>query len=241
MTLPPTEPRPHSIAPWRSRPRNAAPDPAARPVAVPASASCPASATSPSAAWQFPSRNTSIIEVLRRPLESALTAGVRVTDEAVERRMSPGPCGHVQGVDHQSGGHRAGGLPSDEAPRVDVDDEGHVDDPRPRRAVGEVGHPQGVGARGREVSIDEVRRPHGGGVGLGGEPLLRPARPPDAVGVHEPCHLVPTGTDAGPGGGLGELAASVDRVVVLPELGESRSELWNPNYSVYGRRKLTKA
>ena len=139
--------------------------------------------------------------------------------------MSPGPCGHVQGVDHQSGGHRAGGLASDEAPRVDVDDEGHVDDPRPRRAVGEVGHPQGVGARGREVSIDEVRRPHGGGVGLGGEPLLRPARPPDAVGGHEPCHLVPTGTDAGPGGGLGELAASVDRVVVLPELGESRSEL----------------
>ena len=63
------------------------------------------------------------------------------------------------------------------------------------------------------------------GIGLGGEALLRPARPTYALVAHEPGHLVPPDVEAGPTGRLGELAPAVDRVVVLPELDEVGAEL----------------
>ena len=82
-----------------------------------------------------------------------------MADEPVQAGVAPGPGGHVEGVEDEGGGHGAGRLPADQAAGEDVDDEGDIDDTRPGRAVGEVGHPQGVGTRGGEVPVDEVRGP----------------------------------------------------------------------------------
>ena len=138
--------------------------------------------------------------------------------------MPASPRRHVEGVEDEGRRHRPRRLPADQAPRVDVDDEGDVDDARPRRAVGEVRHPQGIGARCGEVALDEVGSPNVGGVGLGGEVLLRPRGSAYAQGTHETGHLVPAGVVAGPMGRLGELAAPIDRVVLLPEPFELGSE-----------------
>jgi hypothetical protein len=130
-----------------------------------------------------------------------------------------------QRVEHEAGVHAAGGLPADDAAGEHVDDEGHVDDPRPRRAVREVGHPGRIWAGGAEVTLHEVRGAHRGRVGAGREPLAGPAGAADALGSHEPGHLVAAGLQAGPAGGLGELAAPVDRVVALLQRLEARAQL----------------
>ena len=61
-----------------------------------------------------------------------------------------------------------------------------------------------------------------GGIGLGGEALLGPAGPSDALVAHEPGHLVPADVDGRPAAPpSSELAPAVDGVVVLPELHQS--------------------
>ncbi len=61
-------------------------------------------------------------------------------------------------VEHQVGAKRLCDPPSDDAPREGVDDEGHVHETAPRRHVGQVGHPELVGAGGREVAFDQALR-----------------------------------------------------------------------------------
>src|SRR6476660_3121002 len=85
--------------------------------------------------------------VLRRPVESALTARVAVRDQpaqaagavqgASEERM-------LYGVENQVGGHRPGGPPAHDPATVSVDDKRHVDEPHPGRHIGEVGHPKPI-------------------------------------------------------------------------------------------------
>ena len=128
--------------------------------------------------------------MLRPPLKSALHAAVRVMNEAVESRCSACVDGHLQGVEGQVGSQRRRDLPADDDAGEHVEHEGHVDDARPGRAVGEVTHPQLIGTRGVEVPVDEVRGADVVGIGLGGEALLRAARPPDALVAHEAGHLV---------------------------------------------------
>jgi len=163
--------------------------------------------------------------VLRRPVDCTLTPGVRMTDETVEGGVPAGPRCHVERVEDEGRRHRPGCLPSDQAPREHVDDEGDVDDARPGRAVSEVRHPQGIRSRGGEVAVHEVRGPNGGGVGPGGEAFLRSAGSAYALVAHETGHLVPADVMAGSPGGLGQLAPAVDRVVVRPQLDQLGAEL----------------
>src|SRR5665213_1782878 len=121
-------------------------------------------------------------------------------------------------------GHGPCRFPSDQASGADVDDEGDVDDARPRRAVGEVRHPQGVRPAAGDVSVDEVWCSDVGGIGLGGEALLRPGGTADVLLTHEAGDLVPTDVDVPAAGRLPELAASVDGVVLLPEGPELRAD-----------------
>lgn len=53
-----------------------------------------------------------------------------------------GPDGHLQGVCDQVRAHARIGLRAHDHPREHVDDERHVDEPRPRAHVREVRHPQ---------------------------------------------------------------------------------------------------
>src|SRR5690349_9828817 len=67
----------------------------------------------------------------------------------------------LQGVEGEVGAQRAGCLPADDHPRVDVGDEGDVDEPRPGADVGQVGNPEAVRGAGAEAAIDEIPRPVG--------------------------------------------------------------------------------
>ena len=154
--------------------------------------------------------------MLRRSVESALTSRIGVADQAVEAHL-PRPSRHVEGIDDERGGHGAAGLPSDEAAREHVDDEGDVDDARPRRAVGEVGDPELVGGGGQELSFDEVRCSKVTGVSMGGEALLGPGGPVDPLALHQSLDLVSAQVESSTLGRLGQLAPSIDRVGALPE------------------------
>ena len=63
--------------------------------------------------------HTSGLKVLRRPIESALTAAIRVLHEA-GRRPSP-PDGVLQGTQGQRRGHRRARRPADHHPRREID------------------------------------------------------------------------------------------------------------------------
>jgi hypothetical protein len=66
--------------------------------------------------------------------------------------------GHLQRVDRQVRPQQPGGLPADDHPRVDVDDERHIDPARVGRDVGEVGDPQRVRGGCPELALDEISR-----------------------------------------------------------------------------------
>ena len=67
--------------------------------------------------------------VLRRPVEPELNAHVAVMDQLIEvvAGSTPVPHGHLQRCDRQIRSQRPEGLPADDHPAVDVDDERHVD------------------------------------------------------------------------------------------------------------------
>ena len=54
----------------------------------------------------------------------------------------------LQGIEHEVGAGRARHPPADDPAGEDIDHEGHVDEARPGRDVGEVRDPQHVRARG---------------------------------------------------------------------------------------------
>ena len=83
---------------------------------------------------------------------------VRVMHQPVKRTL-PRPERLLEGVEGEVGAERAGDLPADDRPRVDIGDEGHVHEARPRADVGEVGDPEPVRRRRVEVTLHEVGRP----------------------------------------------------------------------------------
>src|SRR5690349_20716231 len=72
--------------------------------------------------------------VLRRPVESALTAGVAVSNQPLQvgvAFLGAGEEGVLYRVEDQVGGHRSGGPPTHDPATVSVDDEGDVDKSHP--------------------------------------------------------------------------------------------------------------
>ena len=112
-------------------------------------------------------------EVLRRPVESALSAGVGVTDQPGRHRppgLAAGPQSVLESVEDQAGAHVGRGAPAQDAAGVGVDDERDVDHPGPRRAVGEVRNPQPVRGRRVKTALDQVRRAPRGRIADRGPP-----------------------------------------------------------------------
>ena len=90
----------------------------------------------------MPSRarcSVNLIEVYWRPRRSGGSAG-RVDGVAVSVAV---PQRDPQRGEHQVGAPVGRGLPAHDALGEDVDDEGHVDEPGPGPAVGEVRDPDG--------------------------------------------------------------------------------------------------
>jgi Transposase len=83
------------------------------------------------------------------------------------------------------GAQVAGRLPAADEARVDVEDEGDVDEPRPGADVRQVSHPETVRGKGGEVALDEVGRAARLRVGDGGPPLLAAHRAPEAFLAHQ--------------------------------------------------------
>ena len=126
-------------------------------------------------------------KVLRRPVESALAAPVRVMHQPLQLGLAA-PDGHLQGVQGQVGAQRPRGLPADQEATEGVDDQGHVHKARPGRDIGQIRHPQLVGSLGGEVPLYQVSGPGGGCIGGGGSAALAPAHTLQAKLTHQPLH-----------------------------------------------------
>ena len=63
-----------------------------------------------------------------------------------------------------------------------------VQEPRPGRDVGDVGHPLAVGLGGAEVPLQQIRGRSRGGVSPGGPEPLAPVHSLQATGPHQPGH-----------------------------------------------------
>ena len=110
------------------------------------------------------------------------------------------PHGHLQGVDGQVRAQRPGGLPADDHPGVDVDDEGHVDPAGVRLDVGQIGDPQPVRGRRPELSLDQISRSMLTVIGAGRDlEHLAAAAPAQALGSHQALHGATSHADALPG------------------------------------------
>src|SRR4051812_42847832 len=116
----------------------------------------PTAAAHPPAAPATASSNspprTSVIEVLRRPVEFALDSAVAVMGQAGDVVASALLCpqAHVEGVKGQIGAQAGGHLPADDHPGEDVEDERDVGPPCKRADIGQVGHPELVRGGGNE-------------------------------------------------------------------------------------------
>src|SRR3546814_10398181 len=99
----------------------------------------------------------------------------------------------------------------------------------------EVRDPELIGGCCGEVSFHEVRGADGGRTGVGGEAVLRSARSADAALAHQPEDLVTAYILAGLADCLGQLATSVDGVVLGPDDLDSRSQLGVADLAGTGR------
>jgi len=142
----------------------------------------------PFVACQFPSRNTSIIEVLRRPLESALTSLIRVVDDDTIRTLAGD--GHLEGSGDELGVLVGRHRPAHDPPGEDIEDDRQEQEARPRGDVGDVGHPPLPRSRGGEVTFHEIRGGTGPLVAAGGAAELAPGHALDAGAVHQPGYPV---------------------------------------------------
>jgi hypothetical protein len=98
------------------------------------------------------------------------------------------PQRHPQWDHHQVGVLGARGVPGHDALGEHVDDEGDVDEPDPRAAVGEVSDPHTVGGRAGEVPVEQVTGPLAVGSRDRGARRLAAAHPGQAQGAHGPVH-----------------------------------------------------
>src|SRR3954447_12859097 len=155
------------------------------------------------------------VQVLQRPLESALPTAITMMDEAA---APDGPAlvqSLLQRVQHEAGVSRAGDTPADNPPRKEVDDEGDIDKTGPRREVGKVGHSQGVRMRRFELPIDAIERTRRRRVADCGPHPLAPHDALQAHRAHQPRHGAASERDAFPEQLPPDLADAVDAEVLL--------------------------
>jgi len=99
--------------------------------------------------------DTSEIEVLRRPPESALGAVVGMRDGLVLGWLAP-PDGHLDGVDDELGTDVIGYRPAHDPATERVEDDGQVHLPVAGGVLGDIHDPQPIRFGGVEPATDEV-------------------------------------------------------------------------------------
>jgi hypothetical protein len=124
--------------------------------------------------------------------------------------------GLLQRVQHKAGVRRARGAPADDAARVGVDHESHVDEACPGRDIGEVRDPQGIRPWRSELPVDAIERAVGRRAGNGGADLLASHDALQAHPAHQARDRAAGGHDPFPAELPPELAHTVDVEVRLP-------------------------
>lgn len=127
-------------------------------------------------------------ELLPVNLSRVLAAAIRVADEPGSR--SPPLGGHHQRSHTQFGAHMIAHRPADDLARGQIEDGGQVQPALAGRQVGDVGQPDCVWPRGREVLLQEIGRDREivAAVGRAG-PEPTPRQGTDAMSANEALYL----------------------------------------------------
>jgi hypothetical protein len=129
-----------------------------------------------------------MIEVLRRPIESALHAPVGVVDQVREGLVLAGPDGHLQGVESEIGLEVGADAPAHDHSGEHVGDEGDIGEAGPGGHVGDVGHPQLVGGASCKGPFHQVWSLAGPPVRNGGSPAATPNPSAQSHLAHQTFH-----------------------------------------------------
>src|SRR3546814_11224539 len=87
-----------------------------------------------------------------------LAAAVAVVDQATTMNWPPIMDRLLQSIEHEAGMRRPAHPPAYDIAGINVDHEGYVDEPSPRRGIGEVRHPQHVRCRRVELAVALIKR-----------------------------------------------------------------------------------
>jgi len=164
------------------RPRNPDDVLGANPVAVPANATVVVPPL-PLPNLAVVPYNTSHIEVLPRPVESALGAVVGMVHGLTGRGPTP-PKRHLQGVHDELGAHVVSDRPAQHDATERVENHGQVHLAVRGGVLGHVGHPQAVGLIGVEPAVHQIITRRRCGVATGATPPA-PVDPHDPVNAHQ--------------------------------------------------------
>jgi hypothetical protein len=128
-----------------------------------------------------------MIEVLRRPVESALRSVIGMGHRLARWRLSS-PNGHLHGIHDELGADVVGDGPAHHPPAPGIEDDGQIDLALSGRVFGDVHDPQPVWLGWVEVALHQVLRRGGTGITAGAAPELAPVDAHDAGLGHEPGH-----------------------------------------------------
>ena len=123
--------------------------------------------------------------MLRRPVESALRAAVRVVNQGFFRTWLTRVQRLLQGIEHEVRVHGTAHSPPHDASGKDVDDESHIEPALPGRDIGEVRDPQLVGTIGLELPIDPIQWARRLAVADRGAHDLSPHDTPQSLTTHK--------------------------------------------------------
>ena len=109
---------------------------------------------------------------LRSAIRMVDRAGIPLWLTSLERLL--------QGIQNEVGAHRTTDSPADDPAGKDIDDEGDIDEPRPRGNMGEIGDLELIRPIRLELAMDPILRTRRGRIAEGGSHHLAAHRPPQA-------------------------------------------------------------
>jgi hypothetical protein len=131
--------------------------------------------------------------MLRRPVESAPHAAVRMVDQLPLRRPAP-PQRHAQRVTEQRAGQAPPHRPANDLARVQVDDHRQVQPTLLRPHVGDVTGVDMVGGVDRKIPLQAVLKHRLAVIAVGRRPVTTPIAYPNPRLTHQTAGLMPSHT-----------------------------------------------
>src|SRR5215467_7476029 len=159
--------------------------------------------------------DASLLQALSVTNREILAAPVTMMNHAFGVGASPQRL--LERIQDQVRMHRAGDTPADDAARKHIDDESHVDEPRPGRDVCEIGDPELIRPNGGELALDQICwifRLVAADSGSAFAPTHSPLQPERS---HQSFDATAGDCDALPAELSPDLARAVDLEVLIPD------------------------